>query len=109
MFLGITTIIAAVYGFINSKEQKILKGFLFAAYLTICVFYVKFCFDYPFICTMNFRYLGIAYGVLTILYALGCDRAVLQRHTPIRLLVIVTDFAAVLWAVFGSALYFWCY
>lgn len=40
-----------------------LKGMIVLGYAVLLISYIKFCFQYPFICTMNFRYI-----VLTILF-----------------------------------------
>lgn len=40
-----------------------LKGMIVLGYAVLLISYIKFCFQYPFICTMNFRYI-----VVTILF-----------------------------------------
>lgn len=40
-----------------------LKGMVAVGYVVLLISYIKFCFQYPFICTMNFRYI-----VATILF-----------------------------------------
>ena len=106
-FLGIMTNAAALTGILKSRLQTILKAFFATAYLTGCVFYLKFCFDYPFICTMNFRYLGMALGMITILFAIGCSAE--EKHDHVTMFKSVSYTGIILWSVLGSALYFCFY
>ena len=108
-FSGIATNLLAFYGIFKGKIQTILKAFFAAAYLTICIFYLKFCFDYPFICTMNFRYLVIALGMGAILFAIGCSAEEGQKHIGLDLFKKAAYSGIFLWSVLGSALYFCFY
>ena len=108
-FAGITTNLIAFYGICRSKIQTILKAFYAAAYLTFCIFYLKFCFDYPFICTMNFRYLSIALGMVTILFGIGCSAETDRKHIVWLIIKKVSYFGIFIWSVLGSALYFCFY
>lgn len=71
VILLITSILAAVLMnviLIRVLIQKrsmdgALKGMIVAGYAVLLISYIKFCFQYPFICTMNFRYI-----VVTILF-----------------------------------------
>lgn len=49
--------------FQESSMDAALKGMIGTGYAVLLISYIKFCFQYPFICTMNFRYI-----VVTILF-----------------------------------------
>lgn len=54
--------------FVKKDGQNIYKIFAVISAVTILFFYVKFCFDYPHICTMNVRYIlpAVFMGCLAI-------------------------------------------
>lgn len=60
LILAIVLNIAFIYMIIkkNTMEWK-LKGGLAIMYATLMISYIKYCFDQPFVCTMNFRYIAI--------------------------------------------------
>ena len=105
---AILTNFFAFFGVLKNRLQTILKALFATAYLTFCIFYLKFCFDYPFICTMNFRYLGIALGMVTVLFAIGCSSVKKNDHLIANILKTVTYIGLTIWSVLGTALYF-CY
>lgn len=47
----------------KGSMDGIMKGMCAVCYGSLLLFFVKFCFDYPYICTMNFRYI-----VITLLF-----------------------------------------
>lgn len=44
---------------IRPKEQKIEKLFVFLMYAAGMAFYIRFCFEYPKVCSMDFRYIAL--------------------------------------------------
>jgi len=71
---AILAIIAFIYGIyhavssIKSKNNVAEKIYPFVLWIVSLVFYVKFCFDYPHFCTMDFRYIALTviFGALYI-------------------------------------------
>ena len=59
IFLGIFMLVLFILMLICKSEVWKLDGKLFfgLTYLVYLISYIKFCFDYPQICTMNFRYI----------------------------------------------------
>lgn len=65
MFFGIALGLATTILFLRvllkkGSMDRVMKGMCAVCYGTLLLFYVKFCFDYPYICTMNFRYIVLA-------------------------------------------------
>lgn len=44
---------------VRQKEQKIQKLFVVLMYIVSVVFYIQFCFKYPKVCSMDFRYISL--------------------------------------------------
>ena len=59
IILSILLLIALIWVLFSSKTEVSLKILFPINFLIIIVNYVKFAFDYPHICTMNFRYIVI--------------------------------------------------
>lgn len=68
--------ICGVIYFVKNKRDRILKAFFGILYVVIFGSYIKFCFDYPHICTQDFRYIvpTLVIGAITIGYVLNEKR-----------------------------------
>lgn len=81
MLLGIVLGLVTTMLFLRVLFQKgsmdgIMKMMCAVCYGSLLLFFVKFCFDYPYICTMNFRYI-----VITLLFpVLGTGIWMSEKH-----------------------------
>ncbi|WP_167958660.1 ArnT family glycosyltransferase [Anaerosporobacter faecicola] len=57
LLLGVITIIMAIRSLIDCKKRGILPLFFTILFGTLFISYIRFCINYPAICTMNFRYI----------------------------------------------------
>ena len=99
--------ILSLYGVFCDKKIIDIKLFMLGIFLTYFIFYIKFCFDYPFVCTMNFRYLSISFCILTILYAIGCHIEK-NSHPMMVLLEKISYTGVIIQSVLGAGLYLFC-
>ena len=99
--------ILSLYGVFCEKKIIDIKLFMLGIFLTYFIFYIKFCFDYPFVCTMNFRYLSISFCILTILYAIGCHIEK-NSHPMMVLLEKISYTGVIIQSVLGAGLYLFC-
>ena len=78
IFLGIGICVLFIWTLIHKGTMdKAMKGFCGIGYWGLVGFFVKFTFDYPFICSMNFRYI-----VPTFLFSvLGLGIWLQDEHT----------------------------
>lgn len=69
MFMGIIGVITGIYNDLKNKvKDDWINWFKILFYVLLVVSYCKFCFNYPLICSMNFRYIvpTILIGVINI-------------------------------------------
>lgn len=55
----------------KGKEETVYRGLFGMVVLAFMISYVKFCLEYPHICTMNIRYILVAVLILMICMSLG--------------------------------------
>lgn len=82
LILAIVLNIAFIYMIIKKDTMKWkLKGGFAIMYATLMISYIKYCFNQPFVCTMNFRYI-----VITLLFPIlgGLYMASYYENTPVK-------------------------
>jgi hypothetical protein len=80
----IVAIIWSIYWLIRSKTQNEIKIFFLLITLVIMSSYMIFCISYPFICTMNVRYILIAILMLMICAGAGISQYMDQSSSVIK-------------------------
>ncbi len=103
VLLSLVTVVAL---FKAKQVSPLLRGFVGLALVLIVVNFVKFCIDYPFTCTIHFRYIApvLLYGCIGLgMYWAWCKKGILDR-----ILMGVTATGMVSTAILSTVLYVNC-
>lgn len=84
---------------IRPKEQKVEKLFVFLMYALSMVFYMRFCFLYPKVCSMDFRYIAVT----AVLGAAAFGWFVQEKKGKKSADIVLA--AVVIWSVLSAAAY----
>ncbi len=108
LVLATVALASMIYFVIKAvKEKKDLAFKLYPAiiWVTSLVFYVKFCFDFPHFCTMDFRYIAITL-IMGVLYV-GLMLSKIQSQNTIfsKIMLYITLSSAVLMSASSCTLY----
>lgn len=74
LIFAVACILGLIIGLIKGKLENKIKLFFTVNILIILVNYIQFCFDFPFICTMNIRYILIPILLMIIISAYALER-----------------------------------
>ncbi len=103
--IAVTSFIAtAVLSF--KKGDRPIKLMLFFYELVLLFSYYKFCFEYPYICTMNFRYIVPCLFVGSLFTGLLCERLSKRSGAAAAICRAAIGGLAVLFFVFTYLTYF---
>lgn len=67
----------------KSKKPKAFKGFISAGILLFLISYIKFCFDYPCVCTASVRYVLVSVVLIFCVMGAGVEYVKNSRNTMI--------------------------
>ena len=73
----------------EQRTQNVFVIFLTAFYCTMVPLYVKFCFDYPHNCTMDFRYIVPTLVITGLFAGMAADRLAAKKTFARRVLLAV--------------------
>lgn len=106
LLLMLALIILFIYWVVKSELAIEKRIFMLITVVVIFVLYIKFCFEYAFICTMNVRYVLIPILLLIIGGCLGAEKIIESRkkHLKINLVWIVAVFDIVSMMLFTGYL-----
>lgn len=86
---------------INTDE----KIFFAVFYLTMMINFYKMCHDYPFTCTMNFRYITPTVITSALFTGIMSDKIISRKTKAGRIAIYITETMTLLFAVFTIIVY----
>lgn len=109
LYLNILLSVAALCAMIRilakgDKERSVLNWFLGIAWAALMAGYIKFCFDFPNICTQDFRYIVPTLLIGTVFIGQALDRLISGSGIK-KNCARAIEYAAVLFCVFSSVVY----
>lgn len=113
MVLFIIGTVIALYAFIamivtlfrKHKKYGAEKIFLIVFYLTMMVNFYKMCYDYPFTCTMNFRYITptVIIGALSV--GMISEKIISHKNKTAQIIINITEILTLIFAMLTIIIY----
>ncbi len=113
MVLFIIGTVIALYAFIamivtlfrKYKKYGAEKIFLIVFYLTMMVNFYKMCYDYPFTCTMNFRYITptVIIGALSV--GMISEKIISHKNKTAQIIINITEILTLIFAMLTIIIY----
>ena len=108
LLLALTVIVLAVIGLIRAKTASpVLRIAVSVASLLLLYNFLTFCIDYPFTCTVHFRYITVLLVFAGIGMGLWWQNA--KNPIPVRIVKAVTAVLTAVFCLFSAYLCLVCY
>lgn len=91
--------------FTKSKIRTMEKVFFALFYVVLIAFFYKMSYDYPFTCTMNFRYITPTVIIGSLFIGLTMDKISVSNKKSCKAVVHVTNALALLFALCSTIIY----
>ena len=108
LLLALTVIVLAVIGLIRAQTAShVLRSAVSVASLLLLYNFLTFCIDYPFTCTVHFRYITVLLVFAGIGMGLWWQNA--KKPIPVRIVKAVTAVLTAVFCLFSAYLCLVCY
>lgn len=91
--------------FVKSKMRTVEKVFFALLYVVLIAFFYKMAYDYPFTCTMNFRYITPTVIIGSLFIGLTIDKISVSNKKGYKAVVYSTGALALLFALCSTIVY----
>lgn len=109
-FMVLILVKDTVQSWFHNKNDLIYRLMSLTACITLFGSYMVFCFQYPFLCTMNFRYIAVllVFWVLGQGFGMQCRKPAAQRTNWQRLLYNFEDIAMIGFSGLSAVVFLVC-